>query len=797
MHRGSRHGVLLTALGLLGLFGCHTLLGLEEGRLQGECSLATDCAPGFSCWRGECRDACGSDDECGPGFRCVRSFNDSACEALDAGCGVDQAACLRGTKCDWSLSVPACFTLCGDDDDCAGGQRCESGLCRSDKPEHQPSAASTDGGVVAQDGPKELGQPCSTDAALACAGEAGKHMLVCDGSSWRSNGTCDATHNCNRVTGTCAPIASACTGRSPNQAVCDADEMVVCGPDLVTFSKVECDGACVEGEGPARCAAAGCGDGVRSEGEECDDGNPSNTDACTGLCERARCGDGFVWSDNEECDDGDDDDGDACLSNCKRATCGDGEVWVDHEDCDDGNQNDSDGCTNLCTRSGCGDGTVGAGELCDDGNLEGGDGCSARCKPEPVQLSAGDNFSCALLSDGSVKCWGENSFGQLGLGDTDGRGDEAGEMGAALSTVSLGSERKATSLASGDYHSCAVLDDGSLKCWGGNIFGQLGLEDTDWRGYGPGQMGDALPPVSLGANTIQQLGLGTGWSCAVLDSEALKCWGYNGQGQLGQGHDRRLGDQRGEMGEALAAVPLGGDRGARAVGARWGQTCALLDDATVKCWGINESGQLATGDTRWRGDEPDELGDALPAVDLGAERRVRVLAVGYLHVCVLLEDGEVKCWGGNETGQLGLGDTRARGDDPGELGEALPSVKLGNGRTAVDLIAAWDHTCALFDDGAIKCWGDNTAGQLGLGDSRARGDGPDEMGDALPTVDLGAGRRARSLTAGWRHTCALLDDGSVKCWGINTHGQLGLGDVRARGDDPDEMGDALPTIPLF
>jgi E3 ubiquitin-protein ligase HERC3 len=146
--------------------------------------------------------------------------------------------------------------------------------------------------------------------------------------------------------------------------------------------------------------------------------------------------------------------------------------------------------------------------------------------------------------------------------------------------------------------------------------------------------------------------------------------------------------------------------------------------------------------------------------------------------------------------ELGLGDTSDRGDEPLEMGDDLPAVDLGTDRTARALAAGAEHTCALLDDGTVKCWGSNFVGQVGLGDIDHRGDGPLEMGDNLPAVDLGTGRTAQALAAGEYHTCALLDDGTVKCWGGNDYGELGLGDTNGRGDAPGEMGDALPAINL-
>jgi hypothetical protein len=188
------------------------------------------------------------------------------------------------------------------------------------------------------------------------------------------------------------------------------------------------------------------------------------------------------------------------------------------------------------------------------------------------------------------------------------------------------------------------------------------------------------------------------------------------------------------------------------------------------------------------------MGEQLPVVDLG--RPATQLVTGSGHSCALLDDGSVKCWGRNSNGELGLGDTVIRGNKAQQMGTSLPSVDLGTKRKARLLSAGFAHTCALLEDGGVKCWGWNNRGQLGLGDTQNRGDEPNEMGDSLPEVDLGVGERVRTIVAGGARTCALLVDGSLKCWGDNEQGKLGTGDTENRGDNPGEMGDALPVVRL-
>ena len=412
-------------------------------------------------------------------------------------------------------------------------------------------------------------------------------------------------------------------------------------------------------------------------------------------------------------------------------------------------------------------------------------------------LTAGEDQTCAILANGSVRCWGENAFGGLGQGDTTQRGDGANEMAAALPPVDLGTGRTATAVSAGSGDNCALLDNGTVKCWGQNDHGQLGQGDTNHRGDGPNEMGDNLPPINLGAGrTAIAITAGGGQNCALLDNGTVKCWGWNHRGQLGQGDTANRGDGPNEMGDNLPPINLGTGRTAIAITAGFGHTCALLDTARVKCWGLNLSGQLGQGDTVDRGDGPNEMGDNLPAVSLGTGRTVTAVTAGDSHACALLDNATVKCWGDNPFGQLGLGDGNARGDVAGEMGANLPAVSLGTGRTATGIAAGTAHTCARLDNATVKCWGLGTFGQLGQGDANHRGDGANEMGDNLPPINLGTGRTATAVTAGFGQTCVRLDNASIKCWGENDHGQLGQGDTSNRGDNAGEMGNRLGPVPL-
>ena len=433
-------------------------------------------------------------------------------------------------------------------------------------------------------------------------------------------------------------------------------------------------------------------------------------------------------------------------------------------------------------------------------NASGPDTLCDRAVHSATQVDGGESHTCALLDDGSVKCWGGNSNGQLGQEDVTYRGTSPGQMGNSLLPIDLGTGRTATAIATGRSHTCALLDDGTVKCWGSNLSGQLGQEETRARrGTRAGEMGDSMPPVDLGTGrTATAIAAGAGHTCALLDDGTVKCWGENNEGQLGQGDRRDRGRLPGEMGDSLPPISLGAGRTATAITAGRFHTCALLDDGTVKCWGFNNDGQLGQEDRNNRGDRLGQMGNNLLPIDLGTGRTAITVTAGTFHTCALLDDGTMKCWGDNRDGQLGQGDRDNRGDSRRQMGDRLPPIDLGAGRTATAITAGRRHSCALLDDGTAKCWGYNFSGQLGLGDGNTRGDDAGEMGDSLSPVELGAARTATAIAAGSEadHTCSLLDDGSMRCWGYNSSGQLGLGDRDARGDGPGEMGDRLRPIDL-
>jgi alpha-tubulin suppressor-like RCC1 family protein len=448
----------------------------------------------------------------------------------------------------------------------------------------------------------------------------------------------------------------------------------------------------------------------------------------------------------------------------------------------------------------------------------------------------GDYFACAIRDDRATVCWGRNRYGRLGNGDGnddigDGRhgwfdygfGDDnfVSEMGDALVPIDFGTDDgtvlTAKSIACSEEHACALLSDDTIKCWGRSMYGRLGNGDgNDDIGDDDGEIAD-MDPVDLGTDdfgtnlTAKSVSAYDGHTCAVLSDDTIKCWGFNNNGQLGQGNTVNIGDGAGEMGDVLVAVDLGTDKDdnkltAKSVSAGDRHTCAVLSDDTIKCWGYNNNGQLGQGNTDNIGDGAGEMGDFLVAVDLGTDDfgtnlTAKSVSAGYQYTCAVLSDDTIKCWGYNNYGQLGQGNTDNIGDGAGEMGDFLVAVDLGTGLTAKSVKCGEYHTCAILNDDTLKCWGSSYSGQLGekttfVGDTTERddytfGNQADEMGNYLVRVDLGTGRTVLNVfLQWWGAICAVLDDYSLKCWGGAYRGVLGNEEAAYTSD---YVGDGLKT----
>ena len=408
-----------------------------------------------------------------------------------------------------------------------------------------------------------------------------------------------------------------------------------------------------------------------------------------------------------------------------------------------------------------------------------------------ISVAAGGSHTCAVTSGGRVKCWGWNGYGQLGDGTTTDRLTPVDVSGLASGVIGV---------AAGRYHTCAVTAGGGVKCWGSNGRGQLGDGTTT----------DRLTPVDVSGlgSGVSALAAGAEHTCAVTAGGAVKCWGWNGYGQLGDGttigratpvdvnglgsgvsvvaagryHTCVMtaggvkcwgGNSNGQLGDGTTqsrTTPVdvsGLGSGVTAVAGGESHTCAVMDavhGGGVKCWGYNRYGQLGDGTTT----------DRLVPVDVsGLGNGASAVAAGKYHSCAVKAEGGVKCWGFNIYGQLGDGTAGDRN---------VPTDVSGLASGVSGVAAGGDHTCAVMDTvrgGGLKCWGNNGSGQLGDGTTDKH---------TTPVEVSGLGSGVNVVAAGGSHTCAVTNGGGLKCWGLNVVGQLGDGTTTGHATPVDVSG---------
>ena len=210
------------------------------------------------------------------------------------------------------------------------------------------------------------------------------------------------------------------------------------------------------------------------------------------------------------------------------------------------------------------------------------------------------------------------------------------------------------------------------------------------------------------------------------------------------------------------------------VGKGGDHNCIIASNHLIKCWGKNDYGQLGYGDKISRGTEIKQMGNHLPFIDLGFDFEYQVLQIvaGAAHTCARLDNNKIKCWGINNEGQLGYGDEENRGDEPYEMGNNLTYVNLGTNKTAIYIASGVNHNCVILSpENKIKCWGSGRTFQNGYYRpidhifNTSIGNKDHHMGDNLPYVDLGSGRTVLSISLGDYFSCALLDNHKAKCWG--------------------------------
>jgi alpha-tubulin suppressor-like RCC1 family protein len=392
-----------------------------------------------------------------------------------------------------------------------------------------------------------------------------------------------------------------------------------------------------------------------------------------------------------------------------------------------------------------------------------------------VAVVGGNDFFCALTSTGAVLCWGNNDAGQLGIGT---------RVSSSVPVTVTGLGAGVSTIVAGELSACAVTTTGALKCWGANGSGQLG----------DGSVENKLTPIGVDGlgSGVQSATMGAQHSCALVTGGAVKCWGFNGSGQIGNNSNV-------PSSLPLNVTGLGG--GVLSIDAGSYHTCARFAGTTPQCWGTNNFGQLGDGGTNnslvpkamtvvtgavdkieagqnttcvlaggalrcWGDNSFGKLGNGTttnsltPVTPTGTAANVRDVISGYLHTCALRTDGAAACWGYNIFGSLGSLRSNA----------SLEPVLVTAARGLVDIAISINTSCAVSEIGAVTCWGHNDSGQLGNGTSAA---------SSVPTFVQRGGMPATTVEAGPSNTCAILG-GTAKCWGSNNNLALGDGSTFPR-----------------
>lgn len=393
-----------------------------------------------------------------------------------------------------------------------------------------------------------------------------------------------------------------------------------------------------------------------------------------------------------------------------------------------------------------------------------------------------------------LKCFGYNNAGQLGYGNTTTKGIAATDIGFGLlfvkNTGTTGADMVIKDVSVGIAHTCAILSDDTVKCWGNNTYGQLGYSNTT------ALTSPSASTVALGGGTPLKLYASAYKTCLVFSDNRLKCWGRNTNGELGQDNTTNYGSNGTDTVASMGYVSVAGAQlTVQRVAGSENNTCVLATSSFVPgpskvyCWGFGNSGTCGFGtipDTNYCGElgkatanadwgSGTNLMSALTAVNLGltGSETVIDIAAGRKHICAIIAATSVStagtpiCWGRNNIGQLGIDSTIAIGDNE------TPTTRITSMTTATRLEMGTTISCAILTGSTAKCWGEGTYGQL-LGSSNVGGptnyttnigdDGAPAM-SALVAMELGTGLTVKKLAVGNISSCAILSNDFVKCWG--------------------------------
>jgi alpha-tubulin suppressor-like RCC1 family protein len=333
-------------------------------------------------------------------------------------------------------------------------------------------------------------------------------------------------------------------------------------------------------------------------------------------------------------------------------------------------------------------------------------------------IASGYTDTCGITSDGSVYCWGRSGYGQLG------NGTSSVDSNVPVQAIGISA---ATQIALGNSYACALISGGTVKCWGHNGNGALGIGDTNESAI------YSSPQNVSGVSSVTAIGVYGSGACATLSSGSIKCWGY------------ALGINGGGV-NVSSPTSISGISTASYATNNGNFGCALLSNSTINCWGYNAQGYLGNGNT---------TNTYTPAQVSGITNASQI-SVGGNSSCALLTTGSLKCWGFNSSGQMGNGTNTSPNSTP---------VSVTGITTATQISVGGSNACALISGGTIKCWGGYGQGMLGTNTNV----------DSYTPVVIAGISNATKVSVGDSHACAILSGGQVKCWGDNSYGQFGNG----------------------
>ncbi|HXJ22706.1 MAG TPA: hypothetical protein VMT03_20985 [Polyangia bacterium] len=554
---------------------------------------------------------------------------------------------------------------------------------------------------------------CMTCDATSHTCVAAKSM---DDPNGRCAGTCDSTGACKSKQGqTCNTVAAGCisgTTCSPDGYCCDS----ACTGSCVACDLVGHQGTCTNLA--ANTAPHTNHSPCTGSGSTCG-GSCNGSGACsypTGSCGSPMCsGTGIVQA-----------------GTCSQGTCNMPAVQACAGDlvCS----------ANVCKTSCTADADCLSTDFCADGT----------CHLRAVQIACGGRTTCALLTDNSIWCAGLNADGELGNGTIS--MDSPYGINTAVKTVGLPANDAPQQVVTGQWHTCTRLASGAVYCWGSGAFGEMG------NGSFNGSTSPVHVPLRAAAKTIAS---GDEFICAVLTDNSVWCWGNDYDGQLGDGTYTNGRSDQGKASPVQVVTTLFNSPSALVASSG---TAHVMSGSGIFSWGQDQYGELGTGTAT----TASPFGSATPVSTPYAGIAVAISAAssGH-HACLLTNGAIIRCWGENDYGELGDGTVTPNSP----YGEASANTVTGLTGTPSAVFAGGSHTCALMANGDFDCWGDDYYGEVGDGMFRTTG----TTTVPSPTKATVVPSAPASAALGGNHTCVLLKNGSVWCWGYNINGQLGNG----------------------